>query len=323
MAKILAIIGAILILLISWNANNKEADFLSIQFMRTQIYPGSGIKIEETLSPEKTYSRYIVSFFAGDLKEYALLTVPLEEKPEGGFPVIILNHGYIIPERYTPDGNYIAYVDALSKAGYIVFKPNYRGNGKSEGNPGSSYFSPNYSTDVLNAISSVKKYKDANPDKIGIWGHSMGGNITLRVAEVSGDVKAAVVWGGVVGSYNDILNNWQNRVSYKPNAQDLYLRNLGSQDLLAVNGTPSQNPEFWNSADPTENLNYINAPVQIHVGLADTQVPPGFSKSLFDKLMLLKKPAEYFEYHGANHDINQSFDTAMKRTIEFFNRYLK
>lgn len=296
---------------------------LNIAYMRLQSYPGSDIKIEQTLSPGENYSRYIASFTSDGLKEYAYLTVPKTQKPVGGFPIIIFNHGYQIPKLYTPEGNYIAYMDALAKVGYIIFKPDYRGNGKSEGVPGSTYFSANYAIDDLNAIASVKKFPDANPNKIGIWGHSMGGNISLRVSEISKDIKVAVIWGGVVGNYNDILYNWQNKVTYRPNAEDLGLRNLGSQSLLAVYGTPSKNPDFWNSIDPTFNLNYVNVPFQIHVGLADNQVPPSFSRNLYEKLKAEKKIVEYYEYSGANHDINQSFNPAMKRTIIFFDKYLK
>ncbi len=296
---------------------------LNIAYMRSQSYPGSGIKIEQTLTAGSNYSRYIVSFMSDGLKEYAYLTVPKTSKPSGGFPVIIFNHGYQIPKLYTPEGNYIPHMDAIAKAGYIIFKPDYRGNGKSEGAPGSTYFSPNYTIDDLNAIASIKKFTNANPKKIGIWGHSMGGNISLRVSEISKDIKVAVIWGGVVGSYNDIIYNWQDKVSYKPAAEDLYLRNLGLSTLLAANGNPTQNPDFWNGVDPTFNLNYVNAPFQIHVGLADPQVPPSFSKSLYDKLISSKKYAEYYEYPGANHDINQSFSIAMKRTISFFDKYLK
>jgi dipeptidyl aminopeptidase/acylaminoacyl peptidase len=302
---------------------------LNIDYMRSQSYPGSDIKIEQTLTAGSNYNRYIVSFIVATsdmsdgLKEYAYLTVPKTHEPSDGFPVIIFNHGYQIPALYTPEGNYIPHMDALSKAGYIVFKPDYRGNGKSEGAPGSTYYSPNYAIDDLNAIASIKKFSSANPKKIGIWGHSMGGNISLRVSEASADIKVVVIWGGVVGSYNDIIYNWQDKVSYKPASEDLYLRNLGLSTLLAANGTPTQNPTFWNSIDPTFNLNYVNAPFQIHVGLSDPQVPPSFSKSLYDKLVSSKKYAEYYEYPGANHDINQSFSKAMKRTISFFDKYLK
>jgi uncharacterized protein len=292
--------------------------------MRMRDYPGSDIKIEQTLSAEPKYDRYIASYKSDGLKIYALLLVPKGEKPSHGWPVIVLNHGYIIPEKYTPDGNYIPYADAFAKNGYIVFKPNYRGNGKSDGSPTSAYYSPDYTIDDLNAIASIKKYPDANPTKIGVWGHSMGGSITLRDLVVNRiDIRAAVIWGGVVGNYNDIINSWQNRVSYIPNPEDLMLRNKNLSLLEGTYGTPLTNPDFWNSIDPTYYLKDIAAPIQINVGLADSQVPPDFSKGLYEKLKSLGKNVEYYEYPGSNHDINQSFAIAMKRTISFFNRHLK
>jgi dipeptidyl aminopeptidase/acylaminoacyl peptidase len=292
--------------------------------MRSKDYPGSGIAIEQILPSEKTYNRYIASYESDGLKIYALLLVPTGTKPKNGYPVIILNHGYIIPEKYTPDGNYVAYADAFAKAGYIVFKPNYRGNGKSEGSPTSTYFSPDYVTDDLNAIASIKKYKDADATKIGVWGHSMGGQITLKDLVINTkDIKAAVIWGGVVGTYNDIIYNWQNKVTYQPNAEDLMLRYKNLDVLEGAYGTPVTNPDFWNSVDPNFYLKDITAPIQIDVGLADNQVPPSFSKGLYDRLKTNEKVAEYYGYLGSNHDINQDFALAMKRTIVFFNRYLK
>ncbi|EKE13370.1 MAG: hypothetical protein ACD_13C00022G0011 [uncultured bacterium] len=297
---------------------------LSVESMRQRDYPGSNITIEETLSPEKTYSRYIVSYRSDGLKLYALLFVPNGVKPAEGWPVIILNHGYIIPERYTPDGNYIAYADAFAKNGYIVFKPNYRGNGKSEGEPTSSYFSPDYIIDDLNAISSIRKYTLADPNKIGVWGHSMGGYITLKDLVINRtDIKAASIWAGVVAPYSDLMFNWQDKVSYKPDAEDLRLRNQNRDFLIKTFKTPAENPAFWNSIDPFTYLSDIKTPVQIEVGLADSQVPSDFSKNLYNKLKAVGKNVEYFEYPGNNHDINQSFTLAMKRTIDFFDLYLK
>jgi dipeptidyl aminopeptidase/acylaminoacyl peptidase len=297
---------------------------LSIEYMRSQSYPGSSITIEQTLSPEKTYTRYIVSYESQGLKVYALLFVPNGSMPKGGWPAVVFNHGYIIPEKYTPDGNYIAYTDAFAKAGYIVFKPNYRGNGQSQGKPTSAYFAPDYVIDDLNAIASIKKYPLANANKIGVWGHSMGGFITLKDLVIdTKDIKAAAIWGGVVGSYNDILFNWQNRVSYKPDAEDLRLRTQNRDLLIQTYKTPSENPTFWNSIDPTYYLSDITTPLQIDVGLADNQVPPDFSAGLYNKMKALGKVVEYNTYAGSNHDINQGFDQAMKATINFFDRYLK
>jgi dipeptidyl aminopeptidase/acylaminoacyl peptidase len=297
---------------------------LTIESMRLRTYPGSDIIIEETLTPAKTFSRYIASYKSDGLKIYALLMVPNGKKPVGGFPVIVLNHGYIIPEKYTPDGNYIAYANAFADAGYIVLKPSYRGHGNSMGDPTSTYFSPDYTIDDLNAISSIKKYPEANPDKIGVWGHSMGGSITLRDLVVNRtDIKAAAIWGGVVGNYNDIIYNWQNKVSYKPDPEDLILRNKNLDVLMSLYGTPAKNPTFWSSVDPTSYISDISVPVQISVGLSDNQVPPSFSKGLYDKFVSAGKNAQYFEYRGSNHDINQSFNIAMRRTISFFDDILK
>ena len=125
--------------------------------------------------PEKNnYRQFLASYQSDGLKINALLTVPNGEKPENGWPAIIFNHGYIPPEEYKTTERYVAYVDGFARNGYIVFKPDYRGHGDSEGNPEGAYYSPAYTIDVLNAVASVKKFKDADPNKIGMWGHSMG-----------------------------------------------------------------------------------------------------------------------------------------------------
>ncbi len=329
--KVVVFFSAILVCIASYiilkpnfyNSSNINSSTLSIDSLRSGKYLGSKIKIEETLPSEKQYDRFITSYYSGELKIYALLLVPRVKVPDGGFPVIILNHGYIIPDRYTPDGNYIAYADAFAKAGYVVFKPNYRGNGKSQGKPTSAYFSQDYVIDDLNAISSIKTYPNVNVNKVGVWGHSMGGNITLKDAVISKDIQAVSIWSGVVAPISDIIYNWQNKVTYKPDVLDLKLRNQNRDILLQKYGTPSENPKFWNSIDPNYYLKDINIPVQIEVGLADNQVPPDFSKELYERLKSLNKNVEYYEYDGANHDINQSFVVAMDRTIKFFDKYLK
>lgn len=298
---------------------------LSIQAMRQRLYPGSDIVIEQTLSPGSNYSRYIASYKSDGLKIYALLTTPNGDKPKDGWPVIIFNHGYIPPEVYRTTERYIAYTDAFSRNGYIVLKPDYRGNGLSEGKPEGAYYSPAYAIDDLNAIASIKKYPAADKNKIGVWGHSMGGNITLRDLVVNQtDIKAAVIWGGVVGSYDDLINNWQRRVTYQPPPQELALRNNYRQNLIKQYGTPKSNPRFWNQIDPTYFIKDITAPVQLHQGLADEEVPVAFSESLFNKLKNAGKTVEYFTYPGADHNISDpSFLIAMQRSLDFFDKYLK
>ncbi|MGH7246216.1 MAG: alpha/beta hydrolase family protein [Candidatus Levyibacteriota bacterium] len=300
---------------------------LSIVAMREKNYPGSTITIEQTLPDGSNYHQYLTSYLSDGLKIYALLTVPFGAKPKSGWPVILFNHGYIPPETYQTFpavGQYATYFPVFSRSGYIVFKPDYRGNGNSQGQPEGAYYSPAYATDDLNALASIKKYKDSDPARIGIWGHSMGGNITLRDLVVNAkDVKAAVIWGGVVGSYTDLMFNWQRRVTYQPSARELTLRNKSQSSLRSQHADPTSNPTFWNSVDPTYFVKDITAPIQLDVGGSDEEVPVAFSESLRDKLQQAGKSVEFYSYPDDNHNILGHFSEAMQHSLDFFNKYVK
>jgi len=52
---------------------------LSIEALREGNYPGSELKIEETLAPGVNYDRYVASYLSEGLKIYGLLTVPNQD----------------------------------------------------------------------------------------------------------------------------------------------------------------------------------------------------------------------------------------------------
>src|SRR5581483_3311762 len=296
---------------------HRNLNSLTILAMRQRSYHPSPITIEQTLSPGSNYKEYLASYKSDGLKIYALLTIPTSVKPNGGYPVILFNHGYIPPNQYVTTERYFAYVDAFASNGYIVFKPDYRGNGNSQGKAEGAYYSPAYTIDDLNALSSIAHYEDSNPNKIGIWGHSMGGNITLRDLVIDPkQIKAAVIWGGVVGSYKD-LANWHDP-NYTPSAEEQALRNKTRAQLTKKYGTPISNPSFWNSIDPTYFTSAITTPVQLDVGGADQEVPNAFSKDLYNNLKSKGKTVQYFVYPGSDHNISQGFDLAMQRSLSFF-----
>ncbi len=297
---------------------------LAITVMRAKAFPGSDIVIESTLSAGPDYNRYIVSYQSDGLKLFGLLTIPTGAKPAGGWPVILLNHGYIPPTEYSTDQSYAEIVAPLAAAGYIVFKSDYRGHGNSPGIPYQIYVSPDYVTDSLNALASIKKYKDANPNEIGVWGHSMGGNITLHELVLTHDFKAAVIMAGVVGSYSDILDWWKARVvtGVLTTQNDLQTDQLLLQ-MVSLNGAPQTNPGFWNAIDPTYFISDIETPVQIQVGGADVEVPPSFSQGLEVQLQNAGKTVSYHSYPGADHNLSPDTAAAMAEAVSFFNQYLK
>lgn len=293
--------------------NIQESDPLhpmSIAGLRQNNYPAGDFTIEEQLANGTNYQQYIVSYLSEGLKIYGLLTVPLGEKPKGGWPAIVFIHGYIPPDQYSTTGNYPTYQARLARAGFITFKPDLRGHGNSEGQPVSAHYSEKYVVDTLYAINYLKNYPAVNPDRIGYWGHSNGGEIGLRAILISDDIKAASFWAGVVGSYVDMFETYNDKIGF--------LRNVTSTDLVLEHGLPSTNTQFWNQLDPYNFLNDITIPIELQHGTADESVPVELSLSLKNALENLEKNVIYYEYPGADHNISQNVNMAFQRSIEFY-----
>jgi dipeptidyl aminopeptidase/acylaminoacyl peptidase len=294
---------------------------MSIVALRNQDYPGSEITIVRELERGVNYRRYYVYYLSEGLKIYALLTIPNGEKPEGGFPAIVFNHGYIPPDVYKTTERYIAYVDQLARAGYVVFRIDYRGHDQSEGEATGAYGNPGYQFDVMNALASLKQHPDVNPEKIGMWGHSMGGYLTLRAMVISSDIKAGVIWAGVVASYPDLLYNWRRTGAFTPSPSSTGRGWRGA--WIEQYGTPEENPAFWDSVSATSYLTDLSGPVELHHGTADDDVPVEFSIRLAELGRQNGQIVNLYTYDGDNHNISKYFTQAMNQTIAFFDIYLK
>ena len=297
---------------------------MNILAARETPHPGSIITIEETLVPGSNYYRYIAWYESDGLRIYGLLTVPYGEMPATGWPAIVFNHGYIPPEVYKTTERYIAYVDNLARSGYIVYKIDYRGHDRSDGEATGAYGDPGYTDDVLNAVSALKAFPQADAQRIGMWGHSMGGFLTLRAMVISPDIKAGVIWAGVVASYPDLVCCWHRATpgvpTSTPNPNFRSGWRTRWQDLY---GSPEDNPEFWLGISANSYLNELSGPIQLHHGTGDTSVPIKFSQDLYKQILLAGIPVEYYEYEGDDHNLAGFFTLAMTRTIKFFDRYLK
>jgi uncharacterized protein len=294
----------------------------SIAYMRQQTYPGSQIVIEETLAPGNNYTRAIVSYRSEGLKIYAYMTVPIGDRPPNGWPVVVFNHGYIPPQQYRSTERYVAYTDAFARNGYIVLRSDYRGHGSSEGRASGGYGNVDYTIDVLNAVSSVKRHPDADPQRIGMWGHSMGGGITLRCMVVTRDIKGGVIWAGTVASYPEMFRRWSLTATASP-ATTPNPSGRWRDDLIAQYGSPEANLEFWNSISPNAYLADLSGPLQLHHGTADESVPLEYSQLLYEEIKAVGKTVEFYTYVGDNHNISNNLGLALQRSVEFMDKNVK
>ncbi|MDO8565846.1 MAG: prolyl oligopeptidase family serine peptidase [Candidatus Moranbacteria bacterium] len=294
--------------------SNSQLHPMSIEALRRREYLGGSFTIEQELSNGTNYRQFVASYKSEGLKIYGLLTVPLSPRPENGYPAIVFVHGHIPPKQYSTTGSYPTYQTTLARSGMITFKPDLRGHGRSEGEAVSAHYSEKYVVDTLYAIAYLKNYRDVDPEKLGYWGHSNGGEIGLRTAVISKDIKAYVFWAGVVGSFEDMLETYNDKIPF--------LRNIDDNPLVEEYGFPSNNQEFWKKLDPYSYLNDISAPLQLHHGTNDSSVPIELSVQLKKALESAGKKVEYFEYTGDDHNIGSQSGTAWQRSIQFFKKNL-
>jgi dipeptidyl aminopeptidase/acylaminoacyl peptidase len=296
---------------------------LTITYLRELEITGSDINIESVLSPGTNYQRYLASYFSEGYKIYGLLTVPDADPPPGGFKAIVFNHGYIPPDEYQTGERYKNYVNYLAQSGFVVFMIDFRGHGQSEGYPSGAYFSPGYTIDAISALKSLQTLDYVDPDGIGMWGHSMGGHLVLRAMLVEPDVKAGVIWAGAVFSYEDLATYGISDSSYRPPATPEnspateFLSS--SRIIIATYNWPDLDHPYWNAISLTENLAYLNRPIELHHAENDPVVDINYSYELAGRLQEENKIYGFYIYQEGGHNLNSpTFEQAMWRTVQFF-----
>jgi len=294
---------------------------MTIPFLRQKTYVSS-LSSLDTFSENPSFTSYLTSYNSDELTINGLLTQPKGDAPPGGWPAIIFIHGYIPPQQYRTTQNYASYVNYLARNGFVVFKIDLRGHDKSEGEPGGSYFSSDYIIDVLNARAALQKSGFVNPDKIGLWGHSMAGNVSLRAFAVQPKIPAVVIWSGAVYSYSDRLRYGIDDGSYLPPPVSTK-RQQKRQLLRDIHGEFDPSKPFWQQVAATNYLNDLQGAIQLHHTIDDSVVNIDYSRDLIDLLDKTSVPHEIREYQTGGHNISGvSFTQAMEKTVEFYKKNL-
>ena len=281
----------------------------TVDGLSARSYGGGEIQVEETLAVTEAFTRTLITYPSDGLTIYGFMNVP---QGEGPFPVVILLHGYIDPDIYNTLAYTTRYADSLARAGYLAIHPNLRDYPPSDSGP--NRFRVGMAVDVFNLLALVRQQggqpgplAQADPDAIGLWGHSMGGGITLRVITVDPGVRAAVLYGSMSG---DEKTNYE-RILYW----------TGGERGLEELDTPD---EALRRISPISYLDRIQAAVSIHHSDADELVPLEWSLDLCERLQGLGKTVECFTYSGLPHTFRGEGDQLfMQRTVAFFDRYLK
>jgi len=322
---------------------------LTIPYLRQQTYKSSLGDLDQ-IDQNDSYTSYLTSYTSDGLKINGLLNVPTGTPPDGGWPAIVFVHGYIPPKEYTTLSRYVDYVDYLARNGFVVFKIDLRGNGDSQGQPAGAYYSAGYVIDTLNAytalqsahVASASAVSDTkisgpstssgqspssniniNPLKIGLWGHSMAGNIVMRAWATKPDIPAVVIWSGAGYTYTDLVKYKINDPSFQPSELSSLSAGLRGQ-LQKLYGKPDLNNHFWHDLAPVSFLSDLKGAIQIDQAQDDTVVTINYNRDLMKYFDKTSVPHQMYEYPTGGHNIDgPSFDEAMQNTVAFYKKYLE
>ncbi len=300
----------------------------TIEGLRQRDYPGGVIEITSWMADAEYFDKYAITYPSDGLTISGIMQIP---KGDGPFPVIILNHGYHERESYFSGAGTWQQAEYLNFYGYLTIAPDYRSWGDSDVGP--SFFHTGLVADVLNLLAALPSIPQADTSRVGMWGHSMGGGITTKVLTVTDEVKAAVLHAPNSANDADLIARWG--PGCLPGQVEVVECNPGEvipanlpDELVTAYLAAASSPEMLQQIAPIYHLDYVSAPVQIHIGLGDgaeaEQTPPDWALALYAALQTVGKESTLFTYPDQGHFFNgPDWNLMMRRTVDFFDTYLK
>ena len=279
---------------------------LYIDSLKTRKYGGGVLEDAGNLNDAGAFTRKLFKYRSEGLNLYGFINIP---EGEGPFPVIILLHGYVDPAEYNTLDYSARYADALAEAGYIAVHPNLRGYAPSE--DGDNVLGIGDTIDILNLIALIRQQsgvdgllKKGDGKRIGLWGHSMGGGILMRVLIVDRSIKGGLLYAAVN------TNEEFNLAHFEKDGR-------GNEKLNASAGALAL-------ISPSNYLNEISSPLSIHHGGLDHVIPIEWSRELCETLSELGKEVECREYPDQPHTFQNSGDAEfIGNMIAFFDKNVK
>jgi uncharacterized protein len=304
----------------------------TIDGLRHHKFQSGNIKIVSKLANTSTYTSYLINYPSDGLTITGVMQIPAKGNPP--FPVIVMDHGYFNREDYSSGDGTDRAAGYLNEHGYLTVSSDYRSWGGSDIGP-SIYYS-GLAIDVLNLISAIPSIPEADADRIGIWGHSMGGGVTLKVLEVASNIKAAVLYSTVSADDGDVLGRWglgcigdiiAGEHQLGCNSSDIVPLDL-PPDLIKAYYDSSMNADLLRQTSSIYHLEFVTVPVEINYGTNDGKIlagtPPEWSKKLYQALKDAGKDVHLFGYEGELHSFNgDNWIAFMERSAHFFDQYVK
>ena len=272
--------------------------------------------LPETLDPATFTEGEFLRFPArdgGEVPGYLFVSEGLDRSVR--HPAIVWVHGDGIAQNYDgwhvrrDYGVYHSFHQLLVEQGYVVLMPDYRGSigfGRDFRQESYRDVGGGDYQDVAAAGDHLKTLEFVDPERIGVWGLSYGGFMTMQALTLDPTLFAAGVNVAGVGDFR------------------LWFRDPGGPWAVGRMGTPDENPAVYDLAAPADRIERIERPLLMLHGTSDVNVEYFESINLADRLLRTGKDFDFVTYPGEFHYFHREhvLRDAWTRVGRFFDEHL-
>ena len=239
------------------------------------------------------------------------LTYPANYDPARRYPLIVRIHGGPSAAQLNawPAQDNVAM--ALAGSGYFLLQPNPRGSyGQGEAFTRANVKDFGYGDlrDVLAGLDEAERVAPIDDGRVGIYGWSYGGYMTMWTVTQTNRFKAAVAGAGIA--------NWQ---SY-------YGQNKIDQWMVPFFGSSVyDDPAVYERSSPIRFIKNVRTPTLVVVGDSDAECPAPQSYEFWHALKTLGVPTRLVVYEHEGHQFRspEHQRDRVRRIAEWFDTYLQ
>jgi dipeptidyl aminopeptidase/acylaminoacyl peptidase len=243
---------------------------------------------------------------------------PLHVANDHKYPMVVIVHGgpsSAVTPRYIAAGGQhgtdFDFVHDLITRGYFIFYANARGSygqGDAFTRANIRDFGRGDLRDMLAGVDAVEKIAPVDDTRLGIFGHSYGGWMTMWANTQTNRFKAAVAGAGIA--------NWTSY--YGQNGIDQWM-------IPFFGASVYDDPAVYRAASPIEFIKNAKTPTLVYVGERDVECPAAQSLEYWHGLKTIGTPTQLVIYEGEGHHFRKltNLEDLRSRIVAWYGQYLK
>ncbi|KKR87044.1 MAG: hypothetical protein A3B44_00760 [Candidatus Levybacteria bacterium RIFCSPLOWO2_01_FULL_38_21] len=285
---------------------------------KTKFEP-SEIELGDVIEDNASFRSRLFFFEDSGKKVSGQINIPAGQ---GSFPVIVMFRGYVDREVYTTGVGTQRAGEVFARNGFVTLAPDFLGYGQSDSSS-SDVMEERFQTYtaaiiLLRSVENLNKTFDkegiegrADIDKLGIWGHSNGGQIAISTLEITGENIPTVLWAPVSKPFPYSVLYYTDEFDDRGK----FLRREIAKFEKDYDVDNYSIEKFFGR---------INAPIQIYQGTLDESVPQSWSDEFVASMKELNKDMDYVVFPGADHNLlPNGWNSAVAGGMEFYRKHFE